>query len=281
MKILLTGASGFIGKNYLHSTINKQITTISRSNFDSKKVYRHIKGDLSDKDFLKKIAMDKYDVIIHAAWVGLPERTKDLNYINFGMYKNILNAFSKTPETNHIFLGSCLEYGNIKGIVNENTKGNDIDDFGQRKLDLLNHIEVIGMKFNWIRIFYSYGEFQHANSLVNSIRKSIHLNRKLEIQNPNKAYDYIYVKDVVSLIDKISRNNSNYGVFNSGSGHSVSVGTIANSILAIMGKAPLFQVQDNTGLIADISKASKVMNWKPKYSLTQGLTETLIGENCD
>ena len=82
MKILLTGASGFIGKNYLQNTTNKQITTISRSNVDSKNVYRHIKGDLTDKDFLKKIAKDKYDIVIHAAWIGLPERTKNLNNLN-------------------------------------------------------------------------------------------------------------------------------------------------------------------------------------------------------
>ena len=281
MKILLTGANGFIGKNYLQNTISKQITTISRSNFDSKNIYMHIKGDLTDKDFLKKIAIDKYDVIIHAAWTGLPERTKNLNNLNLRMYKNILNAFSKTPETNHIFLGTCLEYGNSKGMVDENTKGSGIDDFGQNKLDLLNYIKIIGIKFNWIRVFYSYGKFQHSNSLLKSIQRSIHLNRKLDIQNPNEVHDYIYIKDVISLIDKTTSNNLNYGVLNSGSGHLVSVGTIANNVLAIMGKAPLFQASNNTGLTADISKARKILNWEPKYSLTQGLKETLIGENFD
>jgi len=281
MKILLTGASGFIGKNYLQNTTNKQITTISRSNVDSKNVYRHIKGDLTDKDFLKKIAKDKYDIVIHAAWIGLPERTKNLNNLNFGMYKNILNTFSKTPETNHIFLGTCLEYGNLNGTANENTKGISIDNFGQNKLNLLNYIEKTGIKFNWIRLFYSYGKFQHSNSLVKSIQKNIHLNRKLVIHNPNKAHDYIYIKDVISLIDKTLGNDSNYGVLNSGSGHLVSIGTIANNVLAIMGKAPLFQVSNNTGLAADISKARKLLNWEPKYSLVQGLKETLIGENFD
>ena len=138
MRILLTGANGFIGKNYLDSTINEKITTISRSNFYSKKIYKHIKGDLTDVDFLKKIATDKYDVIIHAAWAGLPERTRELNYKNLVMYKNIVNIFREIPETNHIFLGSCLEYGELTGITSEQTPGFDIDDFDDDEFENIN-----------------------------------------------------------------------------------------------------------------------------------------------
>jgi nucleoside-diphosphate-sugar epimerase len=48
-----------------------------------------------------------------------------------------------------------------------------------------------------------------------------------------------------------------------------------------MGKPHLFQVQFEPGLVADISKAGHILNWKPKYSLVEGLTETLKGINLD
>jgi UDP-glucose 4-epimerase len=281
VKILLTGASGFIGQNYLESTINKQITTISSSNFYSKKVYCHIKGDLADLDFLKKVAKHKYDVIIHAAWVGLPERTNDLNSKNLIIYKNIINILSETPETNHIFLGSCLEYGGLKGVTSEDTIGIDIDDFGQKKIDLLNYIKVSGIKFNWIRVFYTYGKYQHRNALINVIQKNIHSNQKIKIQNPNKTHDFIYIKDLISLIDKISIYNLDDSVFNCGSGYLTSVADIANNILGINGKAHRIQAQNELGLVADISKANKILNWEPKYSLIEGLSETLKGGNID
>lgn len=275
MRILLTGANGFVGKNYLDSTINDKITTISRSNCYSKKVYKHIKGDLTDTDFLKKVAKDKYDVIIHAAWAGLPERTLELNYKNLVMYKNIVNIFSETPETNHIFLGSCLEYGELAGIASEDTTGFDMEDFGQKKTDLLNYIKISGIKFNWIRMFYTYGKHQHSNALVNSIQKNIRSNQKIKIQNFNKSHDFIYIKDLISLIDKVSTYNCNNSVFNCGSGYLTSVGAIANHILEIMGKTSIFQTQNELGISADISKATKILSWAPRYSLIEGLSETV------
>jgi nucleoside-diphosphate-sugar epimerase len=281
MKILLTGASGFIGKNYLESTGYKKISTISTSNLEFKKLYKHRTGDLKDKDFLKKVSTEKYDVIIHAAWAGLPGKTEDLNILNFNMYKNILNSFSNNPETNHIFLGSCLEYGSIRGIVNENDKGQNIEDFGQKKLDLLNYIQESGLKYNWIRLFYIYGKYQHTNSLINSIHKDIYNNRRISLQNINKSHDFMYIKDAVSLIDMVLSNNLSNGVFNCGSGNLTSIGFITNNILEIMGKYPLFQVQTEPGLTADISKASNILNWKPKYSLFEGIMETLKGVNLD
>lgn len=281
MKILLTGANGFIGKNYLENTGHKKISTISTSNLQSNKLYKHIIGDLTDKDFLNKVAKEKYDVIIHAAWVGLPEKTSDLNVLNLNMYKNILNSFSNTAETNHIFLGSCLEYGSVIGKANENDTGLNIEDFGQKKLDLLNYIQEAGLKYNWIRLFYSYGKHQHTDSLINSIQRDIYHNRKISLQNINKSHDFIYIRDAVSLIDKVLSNNFNKGVFNCGNGNLVSIGAIANNVLEIMGKPHLFQVQFEPGLVADISKAGHILNWKPKYSLVEGLTETLRGINLD
>jgi nucleoside-diphosphate-sugar epimerase len=91
----------------------------------------------------------------------------------------------------------------------------------------------------------------------------------------------MYIKDAVSLIDKVLSNNLSNGVFNCGSGNLTSIGSITNNILEIMGKYPLFQVQTEPGLTADISKASTILNWKPKYSLFEGIIETLKGVNLD
>ena len=138
-----------------------------------------------------------------------------------------------------------------------------------------------GIKFNWIRMFYTYGKHQHSDALVNSIRKNIHSNQKIKIQNLNKSHDFIYIKDLISLIDKVSTHNFNNSVFNCGSGYLTSIAAIANHILGIMGKASIFQAQNELGIAADISKASKILNWVPKYSLIEGLSETVKRGNID
>ena len=275
MKILLTGADGFIGKNFLDNTSFNSVFAVSRSSIESDKIYQKYTGDLTDKNFIKEIALEKFDVIIHAAWSGLPNRTEDVNLFNFNMYRNMIDILSKNRDTKHIFLGSCLEYGNNKRKVNEDTQGIKIDDFGQTKLKLLKYIESSRINYNWLRIFYVFGPYQHTNSLVRTMQRDINYGRNIFISNPNKAHDFIYIKDVISLIDKMLNTNLNKGLYNCGSGIPVSIGKIANTILTIMLKNSKFEEEPDLALFADINKAKRDLNWSPNYSLESGLIDTL------
>ena len=214
MKILLTGAGGFIGKNYLENTISTNIFTVSKSITESKKIYKNYVGDLSDVGFIKKIASEKFDVIIHTAWIGLPKRTTNLNLLNLSMYKNIIDIFSTSQGAKHIFLGSCLEYGNLIGRASESTKGIEIDSFGQIKLDLFDYVKLSGITYSWIRLFYLFGPHQHINSLTRSLYREILKKQEISLINPNKTHDFIYIKDVVALIDKVSGTNLVSSVYN-------------------------------------------------------------------
>jgi len=273
MKILLTGADGFIGKNFLENTTSNSIYTVSRSTVVSDKIYQNYTGDLSDENFIKEIAIEKFDVIIHAAWSGLPNRTENFNLLNFNMYRNMISTLSESGETKHIFLGSCLEYGKNNGKVHENTQGTEIDKFGQTKLNLLKYIESSRINYNWLRLFYVFGPYQHANSLVRSMQRDIYHDRKIVISNPSKAHDFIYVKDVISLIDKLLDNNLINGVYNCGNGLPVAIGKIANTLLKINLKKSEFKEEPDLALFADISKAKKDFYWSPNYSLDSGLTD--------
>jgi len=275
MKILLTGAGGFIGKNYLEDTISSNIFTVSKSITESKKIYKNYVGDLSDVNFVKKIASEKFDAIIHTAWIGLPKRTTDLNLLNLNMYKNIIDIFSDSQDAKHIFLGSCLEYGNLIGKVSESTEGIEIDSFGQTKLDLLDYVKLSGITYSWIRLFYLFGPHQHINSLTRSLCRDILKKQEISLINPNKTHDFIYIKDVVALIDKALGTKLISSVYNCGSGAPVSVGHIANTILKIMAHNFQFLEQPEPALSADITKAKKDINWSPNYSIYSGLSETI------
>jgi nucleoside-diphosphate-sugar epimerase len=275
MKILLTGADGFIGKNFLENTTSNSVFTVSRSTIESDKIYQNYIGDLTDESFIKEIAIEKFDMIIHAAWSGLPNLTKNVNLLNFSMYRNIIDVLSKNPGTKHIFLGSCLEYGNIKGEVNEDAQGAEIDNFGQTKLELLKYIRSSKINHNWLRLFYAFGPYQHSNSFMRSIARDIYYGRNIVISNPSKTHDFIYIKDVISLIDKMLNTNINKGVYNCGNGIPVSLGKIANTVLNIMLKNSEFKEETELALFADINKAKKDFNWSPNYSLESGIIETL------
>lgn len=281
MKILLTGADGFIGRNFLDNTTSSSVFTVSRSTIAANKVYQNYMGDLTDKSLIKDIETEKFDVIIHAAWSGLPNRTEDMNLLNFNMYRNLIDALSGNQSTRHIFLGSCLEYGNNKGKVNEDAQGVEVDSFGQTKLRLLKYIEESEINYNWLRLFYVFGPHQHKNSLIRSIQRDIYKEQDIVISNPNTAHDFIYIKDVISLIDKMLDINLNKGVYNCGSGIPVSIGKIANTILNIMLKSSIFMEEPDPALFADISKAKRNLSWSPSYSTESGLIDALKMVNND
>lgn len=281
MKILLTGASGFIGKSYLANTQNNKIFTLSRSELYSDKIYKHYIGDLSEKRFLKNIALEKFDLIIHGAWNGLPDRTKSVNAKNANMYSSIIEELSSFKNAKHIFLGSCLEYGTMNGKVSEDIGGVDIDNFGETKLNLLNQVIKSGVNYNWLRIFYVFGPYQHPNSLIKSICDAIRNNNDVKIQNPTKAHDFIFIKDVIDLIDRFTLQKSMNGIYNIGSGSATSIGQVANIILQLFNKKPQFVNFKDESLIADIDKIYKTFRWLPNYKLKAGIEETVKRINLD
>ena len=87
MKILVTGASGFVGKNFLDNTLHKDLFTLSTSNITSHKIHKHFIGNLSDPIFFQGVLNEKFDVVIHLAWIGLPDRTSKVNLQNLNLYK--------------------------------------------------------------------------------------------------------------------------------------------------------------------------------------------------
>lgn len=122
----------------------------------------------------------------------------------------------------------------------------------------MQYVKASGINYNWLRIFYTYGPYQHINSLVRSIQRDIYNERKIVISNPNKAHDFIYIKDVISLIDNILNTNLSKSVYNCGSGNPVSIGKIANTILNIMLKNSKFVEEPTLGLFADINKVKEI-----------------------
>ena len=281
MKILLTGASGFIGKSYLENTRNNKIFTLSRSELHSEKTYKHYVGDLSEKKIRKNIASEKFDLIIHGAWGGLPDRTESANAKNCKIYSNIIEELSSFQNTNHIFLGSCLEYGTINSKVSENISGIDIDNFGETKLNLLNQVIQSGMNYNWLRIFYVFGPYQHPNSLIKSICDAIRNDDTVRIQNPTKAHDFIFIKEVIELIDMFTFQTPENGIYNIGTGTATSIGQIANIILQLFNKKPQFLNSKNESLIADMDKIYKTFGWTSNYNLKLSIEETVQRINLD
>mgnify|MGYP001618064958 FL=1 len=97
-----------------------------------------------------------------------------------------------------------------------------------------------------------------------------------------QSRDFISVHDVVdALILALEKNTADYQVINMGSGHPTSIKEIAETISRLLGKSEMvkiskeFRKNDIRHCFADVSKAKKILSWKPKITLTDGFKELI------
>jgi len=272
MKTLITGASGFIGRALLRQNLIGELHVTSR-------VYTSLPagitghfGDLGDKEFVKYLAELQFERVIHLAWQGLPNLSEGNNLRNLKTSKQFLEILASSGVEDFHIAGSCLEYGDKSGQLNEGVIGENISDFASAKIELLEFVAGLGVAYKWHRIFYAYGPFQHDNSLLSSAFLSAKNGVSLKLSNPNISRDFIYVDDVAKAISRLIETTGVSGIFNIGSGKSTTVKYLVDTLKSKMG----FEVQnqafeESPALTADINKITKTCGWTPEVSIEQGV----------
>ncbi len=192
MKILLTGATGFIGRHLLQQNLVGEIHVMTRqsSNFQDSNIVQHL-VDLRDVPRVREIASLKFDSLIHLAWSGLPSLTRENNRLNLSIGKNLIDIFSDSGVKEISMIGSCLEYGSLDGLVSETDVGVNISHFGESKLQLLDYLSSKYSNFRWMRIFYAYGPHQHDNSLLRQGYKYAKCGRMIKLADRKQSRDFV------------------------------------------------------------------------------------------
>jgi len=136
-----------------------------------------------------------------------------------------------------------------------------------------------------VRPFNNYGPYQHLEKVVPRFITSCLLNEPLTVHGDGRSErDWLYVEDLCDALDRIMNADiSRVGgqVINLGTSRSTDIGTLAQMILRRMKKpASLMKyVGDRPGQVfrhtAGISKAQRLLDWKPKTQLEEGLDKTI------
>ena len=228
MNIFITGSNGFIGshlKEYLKRTYKKyRLLTPSSSELD-----------LADEQKVDEyMILNKIDIIIHLANKGGGRDTvnmKNVTEYNLRIFFNIAKHEKNVKKI--ISFGSGAEYGKHKPIID--VKEDDylnyqpLDEYGFYKSITSKYIEK-SQNIVQLRIFGAYGEYENYRFkfITNAIVKNL---MQLQIViNKNVFFDYIYIDDLVKMIDWIIHNETKEKIYNVTTGTKIDLISLANLV---------------------------------------------------
>lgn len=300
---LITGGAGFIGSNIARQLLklNKSVivldnlSTGKQANLDDiKDKIKFIKGDICDFDFLVKSFKGVMYVLHQAALRSVPysiDHPREANKVNVEGTLNVLMAAKKNGVKRVVYASSSSVYGEREGALRkEDMETNPVSPYAVSKLAGEYYCRMFpslyGLETVSLRYFNVFGPYQDPNSQYSAVIpifiKAAASNKSPVIHDDGKqSRDFTYIDNVVSaniLACKAAYASGEY--INVATGERTSVLEIFNKICKILGKSikPKFGLRrpgDVKHTLADITKAKKMLNYKPLVSFDDGLEKTV------
>lgn len=275
MKLLVTGASGFIGKAVVKSLNTKLLAPASSD--------LNLLDHDQTKAYLKK---HKPTHIIHLAWYAehgkfwnAPE-----NHAWVDATKNLLESFAAHGGQRFVAAGTCAEYQwGKEDLLKENASPlTPASLYGQCKNETRAFVQEFcdnsGIGWGWGRVFFPYGAGEPAGKLIPSLIAALNGKTKPFGINASVRRDFIHINDVGTAFKTLLETQDN-GTFNIASGQGTSLQTLTEIIARLLDTDPAQILQlspkaiDPVPCIAGDVRKMKAIGWKPQTALQDGLTD--------
>ena len=238
MKILITGATGFVGRSLAKELVSRGYeTTILVRNVEKSKRIKELQETTKILFSLEdeKIEINDSKILIHCAWENV-KNINDMTHIEkqFLHHYKFIKKMIENGIKKVIVTGTCYEYGlqygpiQANAITMPNTPYALSKDYLHKSLQLLQknyEFELI-----WARLFYIYGKDQNDKSILPQLNAAI--NKSEQIFNMSlgeQLFDYMDVKDVAKkLANLINKKNGSYNIC---SGKPISLRRLAETII--------------------------------------------------
>ncbi len=274
-KILVTGSSGFIGKEIVKRLDKSKVITDSNN---SERI------ELQNREQVMKL--DSADMVIHLGGKTPQKELKWSEYFDNNVIGtlNVLEYCIQKKVKKMIYVSSYV-YGNPKYCpIDENHPINPHNAYTESKYlgERLCEFYCNRSDLNLIilRPFNIFGEYMRDGFLITNLINSVKTGKKLTIVNKNSKRDFLHVDDFVNLIVKLIDYDFKFEIFNVGAGESYSFEDIIKKIERITFQKINVGYEENKEIFiddikADISKIKNKTNWQPRIKFDKGLEKML------
>jgi len=293
MRVLITGASGFIGKPLLKklNSNNCKILALSR-NIPKDKQKNNIvwlKTDLASlSEVENEIENFSPEVVIHLAWQDIPDYSYEKSLLNLNLSLNLFSFLTNLKSCKKVLVsGSCWEYNKTKGECIETEQSEANNQFTWAKHSIYSWLKLTceqkNISLGWFRVFYVYGPEQKMTSLLPTIFNNLKLKKIPSIRTPKNSNDFIFIEDVVEAFAIATMQSFPSGIYNLGSGKSISVLDICkhaekiilgNNKLSIELEEATKGSSNDSNFWANIDLSRGVLNWEPQTGIVEGISKT-------
>ena len=316
MKILITGADGFIGSHVVELMLEKGydirafvqynsfntwgwLDTFSKDKLDAIEVFP---GDVRDPNAVRK-SMEGMDAVIHlAALIAIPfSYYAPDTYVdtNIKGTLNILQA-AKEAKLKRVLITSTSEvYGTAQYVpIDEKHPYQGQSPYSATKIGADRLAESFYRSFNLpvsiVRPFNTFGPRQSARAVIPTIISQLLVGREqIKLGSLLPTRDFNYVKDTASGFEAILRSEDTIGQeINIATCREVSIGDLANELIRQINPHAKIVVDEQRlrpeksevdRLLGSNKKIKELTDWTPSYTFEQGITETIawIQQNID
>lgn len=292
-KVIVTGATGFIGRQVLEILQSRSIYEIHgvRLNtppLDNSAITWHQVDLLDAKQVDRLISNIRPDFLVHLAWYVVHGQywDSDKNFFWENASIDLIKKFYENGGKRMVGAGTCAEYQWVRHKLSENAsilKPKTI--YGKCKLRVGSFLDEYSKKYKlssvWGRIFFLYGPYEDPFRIVPYVIRSLLKNEFVRCTHGEQIRDFLYVKDVASAFVALLESNIG-GVINIGSGKPVALKSIILKIADMLNCPELIKLgavpalpNDPQILIPDVQKLVEIVKWKPKFDLEMGLKNTI------
>jgi len=292
-KLLITGASGFVGRHVLQllQNSNYEVHAVSRnaehhSAMQLDVIWHH--ADLFQADEIAKLMNQlKPSHCMHLAW----EATPGLYWHSLANFRwveatlSLVQSFQAAGGQRFVAAGSCAEYLWGEEALDERTSPLAYTSpYGACKNDanmiISRFAQYTGLSTAWCRLFFMYGPHEASGRLIPFVIQALLRSETAQCSEGIQERDYLYIEDVASALITVL-NSDAQGAVNIASGAAIKIRDLVKQTALLMNLEHLVQFAlpgsisgESDMVLANINRLSD-LNWKPEHSLEEGLTKTI------